>query len=86
MSGTTSRAFVYINSGGAYGDGTHYGTIGASGVMLDADEIPTGIGGSVRIDHTDSSQSIHERLADNIRENASDPDLVVIFLDSPGRY
>jgi hypothetical protein len=36
--------------------------------------------------YSDTPQSIHQRLADQIRSQQDDPDLVVIFVDSPGRY
>jgi hypothetical protein len=82
-----NKAFVGINpaSLGSGPGGT--GTVEASGIILDPDGNGLGAAvGTANFHYSDSSQAIHEQLADAIREFANDPDLIVIFLDSPGRY
>jgi len=84
----SNKAFALITSVGPAGDGTHFGGASASScVVLDSDNnVVSTIGGSVQVDHSDNSHSILDGLADNIRTNNSDPNLVVIFVGLPGRY
>lgn len=83
-----NKAFAWISSLGPAGDGTHNVSISATCVVLNEDDevITVGSGGSAVFNHTSNFQTIHEVLADNIRDNNSDPNLVVTFVDSPGRF
>jgi len=82
-----NRAFARISNLSPAGDGTHNCVTGADCVVLnEADEVVGTLGGSIVFDHTANFHTIHEMLADNIRNNNNDPSLVVLFLDSPGRY
>jgi hypothetical protein len=82
-----NKAFLNIASLGAAGDGTHNGVVQAFGVILAPDNsVLPNASCSVVFGYSDSSEGIRVALADNLRENTFDPDLIVIFLDSPGRY
>ncbi len=83
------KAFVRIDN--LQGDDYFTGHVSANGAEIRSPSEggsggAVGVGATVQIDYTDSSQTIHERLADAIRINREDPDLIVIFTDSPGRY
>ncbi len=83
------KAFVRIDN--LTGDDYFTGHVSVSGAEIRSPAEggsggAVGAGATIQIDYSDSSQTIHERLADAIRANRADPDLIVIFTDSPGRY
>ncbi len=86
-----NKAFAYITgfSGGDFN--TSSTGAQAAVVVMDQDNFvitpPDQAHGVVAtIEHSDNSQSIHEKIADAVRAKYEDPNLPVIFLDSPGRY
>ena len=86
-----NKAFAYITgfSGGDF-DTSSTG-VQASVVVMDQDNLvitppDQSHGTGTTIEYPDNSQGIHEKLADAIRIKYEDPNLPVIFLDSPGRY
>jgi hypothetical protein len=82
-----NRGFCRISSTTTAGDGSHRLVAQATCFLLDEDDaIINGAGCSAEFGHSDSSQSIHQQLADNYRNVQDDQSIVVVFLDSPGRY
>jgi len=59
----------------------HYALVDEDGNAVSS---PTGC--SAQFGYSDSAQTVHEKIADMIRESNEDPTIVVIFFDSPGRY
>lgn len=81
-----NKAFISITSIGAAGDGTHNGLANAAGVTLDSDNnvVSASSACSIVFGYYDTIHSIHEALANNLRTSQSDPDLVVIFVETHG--
>lgn len=44
------------------------------------------IDSSVLVDYADNAHSLHEKIADKIRNDQEDQTIVVVFFDSPGHY
>lgn len=87
-----NKAFAFIDrmrSGEAQpSGGMHFIYVASTtSVILNEDDQVLGYTSSeVQAGYHDSSQSIHQKLADQIRIDSNYPDLIVVFLDSPGRY
>lgn len=58
-------------------------------VINQADEVTDIRFGAVPIadlEYSDNAQSLHEKMASVARDVVNDQDMIVLFLDSPGRY
>jgi hypothetical protein len=77
-----NKAFVVFTSNFGMNNYVHaYGS-----VVSPDDGYVADVGGTYPVHYSDTAQSIHERVADSIRIQVNDPDLIVIFVDAPGRY
>ncbi len=56
------------------------------GIDVDDNHADGFVSVGVFLESTDTSQSIHDNLADAIREHFSDASIRVVFLDAPGRF
>jgi hypothetical protein len=82
-----NKAFCRITSVNVVGDGTHRLSAQASCHLLDEDDaVISAPDCRAEFGYSDSSQSIHQGLADNLRDTQADQSIIVVFLDSPGRY